>query len=89
MTKLWRLIAKALGEKSGSTDQEADAIAIIRLLMFLSILITNGFIVANAIRHWNDIPVEREKNDLPDSKQTGTLSVANPPTYPYTTYKFH
>lgn len=89
MIKLWRLIAKALGEKSGSTDQEADAIAVIRLLMFLSILITNCFIVANAIRHWNDIPVEREKNDLPDSKQTGTLPVADSPTYPYTTYKFH
>lgn len=64
MTKLWRLIAKALGEKSGSTDQEADAIAIIRLLMFLSILITNGFIVANAIRHWNDIPVEERKESF-------------------------
>lgn len=44
----------ALGEKSKEDVQEADRVAFIRLLMFLSILITNGFIVANAIRHWND-----------------------------------
>lgn len=44
----------ALGEKSKEDDREADRIAFIRLLMFLSILITNVFIVANAIRHWND-----------------------------------
>jgi hypothetical protein len=51
---VWRLIAKALGEKSSKCDKEADKIALIRLLMFLSIFITNCFIVANAIRHWND-----------------------------------
>lgn len=50
----WRLVAKALGEKASKCDNEADSIAIIRLVMFLSILITNCFIVANAIRHWND-----------------------------------
>jgi len=47
---LWRLIAKSLGEKSGKDDKEADKIAIIRLLMFLSILITNCFIVFNTVR---------------------------------------
>lgn len=46
----WRLIAKSLGEKAGKDDREADKIAIIRLLMFLSIFITNGFIIFNAIR---------------------------------------
>ncbi len=50
----WRLLAKALGEKASKCDKEADRVALIRLLMFLSILITNCFIVANAIRHWND-----------------------------------
>jgi len=44
----------ALGEKSGKNNKEADKIALIRLLMFLSIFITNGFIIANTIRHWND-----------------------------------
>ena len=51
---MFRLIAKALGEKSGKDDKEADKVAIIRLIMFLSIFITNCFIVANALRHWND-----------------------------------
>lgn len=40
----------ALGEKSGKDNKEADRIAFIRLLMFLSIFITNGFIIFNAIR---------------------------------------
>jgi len=40
----------ALGEKSGKNNKEADRIALIRLCMFLSIFITNGFIVFNAIR---------------------------------------
>jgi hypothetical protein len=53
---VWRLLAKALGEKASKCDKEADKVALIRLLMFLSIFITNGFIVANAIRHWNDKP---------------------------------
>ena len=44
----------ALGEKSGKNDKEADKIALIRLLMFLSIFITNAFIIANTIRHWDD-----------------------------------
>jgi hypothetical protein len=53
--KVWRIIAKSLGEKSGKNNQEADIIALVRLLMFLSILITNCFIVAGVIRHWNDV----------------------------------
>lgn len=52
----WRLLAKALGEKASKCDNEADKVALIRLVMFLSIFITNCFIVANAIRHWNDVP---------------------------------
>jgi hypothetical protein len=51
---LWRIIAKSLGEKAGKNNKEADRIALIRLFMFLSILITNCFIVAGVIRHWND-----------------------------------
>ena len=50
----WRLLAKALGEKASKCDKEADRVALIRLMMFLSIFITNCFIVANAVRHWND-----------------------------------
>jgi hypothetical protein len=50
LSNLWRLIAKSLGEKSGSTDEEADQVALIRLMMFSSILITNSFIIYNTLR---------------------------------------
>ncbi|AFK66350.1 gp149 [Synechococcus phage S-CBM2] len=50
----WRIWAKALGEKSGKDDKESDLIACIRTFIFLTYLITNIAIVANAVRHWND-----------------------------------
>jgi len=49
-SRIFTLIAKALGEKAGKDDREADKIALIRILMFLSIFITNGFIIFNAIK---------------------------------------
>ena len=52
MKRLWRLWAKALGEKSGATDQEADTVALVRTLIILTYIITNLFIVAGVIRHW-------------------------------------
>jgi hypothetical protein len=61
---IWRLVAKSLGEKSGRDDRESDRIAIIRFLMFLSIFTTNSFIVANALRHWNDIDYESSKTKV-------------------------
>jgi hypothetical protein len=48
----WRLWAKALGEKSGKTDREADRIALIRSAILICYIITNVFIVAGVIRHW-------------------------------------
>lgn len=65
---MWRIIAKALGEKAGKDNNEANQIALVRLLMFLSIFITNCFIVANAVRHWND-------NEIP---KCGELKSNNP-----------
>ena len=52
--KLWRVWAKALGEKSGKSDKEADTIARIRTFIFLQLVITNCFIIAGNVRHWND-----------------------------------
>ena len=50
----------ALGEKSHPRcNKTADRVAIIRLIAFLSIFITNSFIVANALRHWNDIQLDK------------------------------
>lgn len=60
-SNLWRLVSKSLGEKSGKTDKEADQIALIRLLMFLSIFITNAFIIYNALRthHFPNYEIQR------------------------------
>jgi hypothetical protein len=52
LRKVWRLWAKALGEKAGSTDCEADRIALIRTVVLLVYLITNFFIIAGVVRHW-------------------------------------
>ena len=64
----WRLWAKSLGEKSGKNDKEADNVAIIRTIIFLTYLITNVAIVANAVRHWNDV----------DSSKSCTKSLTSP-----------
>lgn len=50
----WRWWAKSLGEKASKCDRESDTIATIRSIIFLTYLITNCFIVAGVIRHWND-----------------------------------
>jgi hypothetical protein len=51
---LWRWWAKALGEKASKCDRESDTIARIRTFIFITYLVTNCFIVAGVIRHWND-----------------------------------
>jgi hypothetical protein len=61
MKKLWRLWAKALGEKASPCDRESDKVAFIRTIIFLQLFITNSFIVANAIRHWNDVEYTQPK----------------------------
>jgi hypothetical protein len=53
MRRLWRIWAKALGEKAGNTDSESDRIAFIRTLIVLSYITTHLFIVAGVIRHWS------------------------------------
>lgn len=49
---MWRLWAKALGEKSGKTDDESDKIALVRTIIVMFYIITNIFIIAGVIRHW-------------------------------------
>jgi hypothetical protein len=53
---IWRWWAKALGEKASKCDRESDTVAWIRTFIFITYLITNCFIVAGVIRHWNDSP---------------------------------
>ena len=52
---LWRLWCKALGEKSGKNDREADIVAGIRTFILISYMVTNVAIVSNAVRHWNNV----------------------------------
>jgi hypothetical protein len=71
------LLAKSLGEKASKCDKEADRVALIRLVMFLSIFITNCFIVANALRHWNDkteVYVIIEENQLQSEEKLKLLT---------------
>ena len=56
----WRIWAKALGAKEGKNDREADTVAIIRTVIFVSYMVTNVAIVANAVRHWNDVPNQNQ-----------------------------
>jgi len=49
---MWRIWAKSLGSKESNSDKEADKVAIVRTFIFASYLITNCFIIANAIVHW-------------------------------------
>jgi hypothetical protein len=49
---MWRLWAKAIGEKASENKVEADTVALIRTIIIVSYLITNCFIIAGVIRHW-------------------------------------
>ena len=51
MKNVWRLWAKALGEKQGANN-EADCIAFIRTVIILQAVVCNSFIVANIIKNW-------------------------------------
>ena len=71
----WRWWAKAIGEKASKCDKESDTVAIIRTFIFASYLITNCFIVAGVIRHWNDVPSEIPKTEEERLfKSSGNLS---------------
>jgi hypothetical protein len=49
---IWRVWAKALGQKDGRDDREADAIALIRTMLVILAVVTNIMIIAGIIRHW-------------------------------------
>ena len=50
---MWKIWCKALGTKEGKNNREADAVAVIRTLILLGYMITNSFIMAGVVRHWN------------------------------------
>lgn len=52
--KAWRVWAKALGPKAvEDCDRTSDIIAIIRTLILLVYVVTNFFIIAGILKHWN------------------------------------
>lgn len=66
----WRWWAKALGEKAHKKDSEADKVAVIRTVIFGTYLVTNVFICAGVIRHWNDdtdvyVEIHQENSAIP------------------------
>ena len=53
MAKLWKLWALALGEKASHQDKDADLVAGIRTIVFITYFTTNLFIISGVVRHWN------------------------------------
>ena len=51
-TCMWRLWARALGEKIGATKKEADAVARFRTIIVAQAVITNILIAVNIIINW-------------------------------------
>jgi len=49
---MFRLLAKALGEKAGKNDNEANKIAWIRVIILAQAVVTNLFIIAGVIHKW-------------------------------------
>lgn len=73
MKHLWHLWALALGEKAHKKDQVADKVAIVRTVIFATYLITNCFIVAGVIRHWNDREINVEVEIYENSNNSEKL----------------
>ena len=70
MKKLWHLWALALGEKAHKKDDVADKVALVRTIIFVTYFVTNIFIIAGVVRHWNDEPaqiiIEGVENEQPE-----------------------
>ena len=49
---MWKLWARALGEKIGENNAQADKVAWIRTLIILQAIITNMFISINILLEW-------------------------------------
>jgi hypothetical protein len=52
MKNLWRLWAKALGEKIGQNNTEADKIALFRTFIVIQAIVTNILISINILMTW-------------------------------------
>ena len=66
---IWKWFAMALGEKASKCDKESDVVARIRAVIFLTYLITNCFIIAGVILHWNDKQDDQVSSSIPQTKE--------------------
>ena len=56
MRELFRIWKYSLGSFSDSkTERYDDWIALIRTIIFVSYMVTNSFIVAGVVRHWDKV----------------------------------
>jgi hypothetical protein len=81
---VWKWFAMALGEKASKCDKESDIVARIRATIFLTYLITNCFIVAGVVRHWNDnqpIQIHEIPSNLPETKKENVLKTGGNVSY--------
>ena len=65
MSEAWKVWKYALGSfQDETTKKYDDIICVIRTFIFIQLVVTNCFIVAGNIRHWNDnhgtIPTSRD-----------------------------
>lgn len=49
---MWRLWAKALGQRASDCNSESDRVAWIRTFLIAQGILANIFLIANAIHHW-------------------------------------
>ena len=64
VTKFWEIWKYSLGSFSDDKTKPYDNyVAVIRSIIFVSLLTTNMFIVSGVIRHWNDVPSEVSKTE--------------------------
>ena len=55
MTEFWKIWKYSLGSFQDETTKDYDnIICVIRSMIFLQLVITNSFIIAGNVRHWND-----------------------------------
>lgn len=52
--KAFKIWANALGPKAAECQKLSDRVAMVRTVIFITYLVTNCFIIAGVIRHWND-----------------------------------
>ena len=69
MIKVWRVWKYALGSfEDTKTAKYDNAVCLIRSFIFISYLITNFFIIAGVIRHWNP-PNKIQSYDQEDQRR--------------------